>query len=167
MKMSKSERDQLQREFSILSSLQHENIVTYYHRDHIKAAQELHIYMEYCGGGDLSRKIRDLATARQHAPEEYVWDVLAQINSALYRCHYGEDPPPVGTNVLAPPHSPKKLRSKTQVTILHRDLKPENSNPPVPFLTMHLTNYYQSFLATMTRLSLGTLVSLKPLHHMI
>ena len=130
VKMSLREREQLQAEFSILSSLRHGNIVGYYHRDHIKAAQELHIYMEYCGGGDLSRKIKDLALKGQRAPEEYVWDVLAQLSSALYRCHNGEDPPPVGTNVLAPPQSPKKLRSKTQVVILHRDLKPENSQCP-------------------------------------
>ena len=127
VKMSQREREQLHAEFSILSSLRHENIVAYYHRDHLKASQELHIYMEYCGGGDLARKIKENKLKGIHPPEGYVWDVLAQLTMALYRCHYGEDPYPVGSDVLAPPPSPKKLRSKTQMMILHRDLKPDNS----------------------------------------
>ena len=126
-KMSQREREQLHAEFSILSSLRHNNIVAYYHREHLKASQDLHIYMEYCGGGDLSKKIKENRARNIRPSESYVWDVLAQLTMALYRCHYGEDPPAVGVEVLAPPPSPKKLRSKTQVMILHRDLKPDNS----------------------------------------
>jgi NIMA (never in mitosis gene a)-related kinase len=44
----------------------------------------------------------------------------------LYRCHYGENPPPPGHNVMgAGPNA--KPRSNGKPMILHRDLKPENS----------------------------------------
>ena len=124
--MSQKEREQLHAEFSILSSLRHPNIVAYYHREHLKSLQELHLYMEYCGGGDLGQVIKDLKIRNQVADEGFVWNTLSQLCSALYRCHYGEDPPPVGDNVMSPPKRKTALRSKSQVMILHRDLKPEN-----------------------------------------
>jgi hypothetical protein len=31
---------------------------TYYHHEHLKASQELYLYMEYCGGGDLGTFIK-------------------------------------------------------------------------------------------------------------
>jgi NIMA (never in mitosis gene a)-related kinase len=126
IKMSQKEREQLHAEFSILSSLRHPNIVAYYHREHLKSAQELHLYMEYCGGGDLGQLIKDFKARNQVADESFVWSVLSQLCSALYRCHYGEDPPPVGDNVMSAPKRKTGLRSKSQVMILHRDLKPEN-----------------------------------------
>lgn len=126
--MSLKEREQLHAEFSILSSLRHPNIVGYYHRDHLKPKQELHLYMEYCGGGDLSKRIKDLKSTNKFAEESYVWSVAAQLLTALYRCHYGKDPLEVGANVMAPPSKQESngLRQKNQVMILHRDLKPEN-----------------------------------------
>lgn len=124
--MSQKEREQLHAEFSILASLRHPNIVAYYHRDHLKATQELHLYMEYCGGGDLGQVIKELRTANQVADEGFVWSVVSQLTSALYRCHYGEAPPLVGDNVMAAPKRRTTLRTKNQVMILHRDLKPEN-----------------------------------------
>ena len=125
--MTAREREQLAAEFNILNSLRHENIVGYYHRDHLRDQQEVHLYMEYCGGGDLAMKIKEFGRKNERPSEEYVWDVVAQLTSALYRCHNGEVAPPVRGNILGPPASPKGLRSKTQVMILHRDLKPENS----------------------------------------
>lgn len=127
--MAAKEREQLHAEFSILSSLRHENIVQYFFRDHLKSAQELHIYMEYCGGGDLSRYIKDLKAKNQLAKEEFVWATFSQIVTALYRCHNGHDPPEVGTNAVgtAKDYKPSGLRTKNQLMILHRDLKPENS----------------------------------------
>ena len=125
--MSQKEREQLHAEFSILNSLKHPNIVGYYHREHLKATQELFLYMEYCGGGDLSQEIQKLKLRNQYADEEYVWSVFAQLVAALYRCHYGVDPPEV-KNVLGQGAAPKApgLKLKNQVMILHRDLKPEN-----------------------------------------
>lgn len=123
--MQKKERDQLHAEFSILHSLNHPNIVGYYHRDHIKDSKDLHLYMEYCSGGDLGLIIKKLKAKKEYASEDYLWDVFAQIVTALYRCHYGVDPPaPSGQG---PNTKPSGLRLKNQVMILHRDLKPENS----------------------------------------
>ncbi|MCJ1434384.1 G2-specific serine/threonine protein kinase [Xylographa pallens] len=128
IRMSQKEREQLQAEFSILHSLRHPNIVGYYHREHLKTSQELHIYMEYCNGGDLSQVIKSLVARNQLAEEEYVWSIFAQLVTALYRCHYGTDPPEVGKNFMGPDTNskPPGLRLKNQVMILHRDLKPEN-----------------------------------------
>lgn len=125
--MSQKEREQLTAEFNILSSLRHPNIVAYYHREHLKASQDLYLYMEYCGGGDLSMVIKNLKKTNKFAEEEFVWRILSQLITALYRCHYGADPPEVGSNVLGPAPKLSGLRGKqAQMTILHRDLKPEN-----------------------------------------
>lgn len=128
IRMSQKEREQLHAEFSILNSLRHPNIVAYYHREHLKPSQELHIYMEYCDGGDLSKVIKSLIAKNQLADEEYVWSIFAQLVTALFRCHYGVDPPEVGKNFMGPANNtkPAGLRLKNQVMILHRDLKPEN-----------------------------------------
>ncbi|KAI2632738.1 kinase-like protein [Xylaria nigripes] len=125
LKMSQKEREQLHTEFQILSSLRHPNIVGYFHREHLKQTQDLHLYMEYCGNGDLGRVIRDLIRTNKYAEEEFVWVVFSQLVTALYRCHYGVDPPEVGTNVLIAPKIKPKIPPGA-VTILHRDLKPEN-----------------------------------------
>ena len=84
--------------------------------------------MEYCNGGDLSQVIKSLVARNQLAEEEYVWSIFAQLVTALYRCHYGADPPEVGKNFMGPDANIKQpgLRLKNQVMILHRDLKPEN-----------------------------------------
>ena len=128
VKMSIKEREQLHAEFSILHSLRHPNIVAYYHREHLKSTQDIYLYMEYCGGGDLSKVIQKLKTNNQYAEEPFVWSIFCQLITALYRCHYGVDPPEVGKNIMGHGNAakPQGLRPKTQVMILHRDLKPEN-----------------------------------------
>lgn len=120
--MSQKERDQLHAEFSILASLKHSNIVGYFHREHLKQTQELYLYMEYCGGGDLGTIIKDLKRKREYPKEEFVWRILSQLVTALYRCHYGVDPPEPGTDFARQ----KDTRPKGKDMILHRDLKPEN-----------------------------------------
>lgn len=127
VKMSQKEREQLHVEFQILSTLRHPNIVGYYHRDHLKQSQDLHLYMEYCGGGDLGRVIRELAQKNQFAEEQFIWSIFSQLVTALYRCHYGLDPPPVGKNVLGLAKKQDQAPIPAGgITILHRDLKPEN-----------------------------------------
>lgn len=121
--MSQKERDQLHAEFSILSSLNHSNIVGYYHREHLKDSQELYLYMEYCGGGDLGSVIKELKRNNEFAKEEFVWRIFSQIVTALYRCHYGVDPPEPGSELSRQKDSRPLPRGKM---ILHRDLKPEN-----------------------------------------
>ncbi|KAF6219568.1 hypothetical protein HO133_004037 [Letharia lupina] len=136
IKMSQKEREQLHAEFSILNSLKHPNIVGYYHREHLKPTQELYLYMEYCGGGDLSKEILKLRGKDQYADEEYVWSIFSQLVAALYRCHYGVDAPEVGRNAMGPCGAlkPLGLKGKNQVMILHRDLKPENSKSQLSYL---------------------------------
>ncbi|KAA8569433.1 hypothetical protein EYC84_001069 [Monilinia fructicola] len=126
MRMSQKEREQLQAEFAILSSLKHPNIVGYYHREHLKSSQDLHLYMEYCGNGDLGRIIKDLQAKNKYAEEGFIWSIFAQLVSALYRCHYGVDPPEVGSNVMGLGNTAKPQKPAPGVMILHRDLKPEN-----------------------------------------
>jgi serine/threonine protein kinase len=125
--MSSKEREQLNAELQILSSLRHPNIVAYYHKEHLKASQDLHLYMEYCGNGDLSRVIRTLKSQNRFAEEEFVWSIFSQIVMALYRCHYGNDPPEVGKTPLKSVDTVKSVAVKKELMILHRDLKPENS----------------------------------------
>jgi NIMA (never in mitosis gene a)-related kinase len=126
LRMSQKEREQLHAEFQILSHLRHPHIVAYYHREHLKASQDLHLYMEYCGNGDLGRVIKDLQMKGQRAQESFVWSIFSQLVLALYRCHYGIDPPEVGGNVLGMPGGSSPKTPAGAVTILHRDLKPEN-----------------------------------------
>ncbi|KAL5598956.1 hypothetical protein BROUX41_003725 [Berkeleyomyces rouxiae] len=121
LKMSQKEREQLHAEFQCLSHLRHPNIVAYYHRDHLKETQELHLYMEYCGNGDLGRVIKDLASKGQRASEQFVWSIFGQLSSALYRCHYGIDPPSPSDGASNPGKAPAGT-----LCIMHRDLKPEN-----------------------------------------
>ncbi|KAI9725772.1 MAG: G2-specific serine/threonine protein kinase [Chrysothrix sp. TS-e1954] len=127
LQMSSKEREQLQSELSILKGLRHPNIVAYYEREHMKASSDLHIYMEFCEHGDLGKYIRELKGTKKTADEDFVWSVFTQLVTALYRCHYGEDPPEVGRNVIGLSSDAKPLRSKaSHAMILHRDLKPEN-----------------------------------------
>ncbi|CZT03342.1 probable NIMA-like protein kinase [Rhynchosporium agropyri] len=126
VRMSQKEREQLHAEFAILSSLRHPNIVGYYHREHLKASQDLHLYMEYCGNGDLGRVIKGLQLKKQLAEEGFVWSMFSQLVTALYRCHYGVDPPEVGSNVMGLGNSANPKQPASGVMILHRDLKPEN-----------------------------------------
>lgn len=130
VKMSQKEREQLHAEFSILSTLKHPNIVEYYHREHLKANQELYLYMEYCGGGDLGAVIKNLHNTGKSAEEEFVWRIFAQIVTALYRCHYGVDAPEPGSDVHRQAKDSRSTALKGKQghqMILHRDLKPENS----------------------------------------
>jgi NIMA (never in mitosis gene a)-related kinase 2 len=127
MKMSMKERDQLHSEFSILASLKNPHIVGYFHREHLKESQELYLYMEYCGGGDLGSVIKALKRKREYPKEEFVWRIMSQIVAALFRCHYGVDPPEPGDDLNR--QKDTRLKTKEQkeaIMILHRDLKPEN-----------------------------------------
>ncbi|KAL7273604.1 G2-specific serine/threonine protein kinase [Rhizina undulata] len=119
-RMSVKEKEQLTAEFAILSQLKHANIVQYIHREHIKSDCMLHLYMEYCGKGDLSKLIARCKNEGTLVPENVVWSILTQIILALYRCHNGVDPPKVGEPALKSSHGEKGAR------VLHRDLKPEN-----------------------------------------
>lgn len=126
--MSQKEREQLQAELLILKGLRHPNIVAYYEREHIKSDSILHIYMEYCEHGDLGKRIKHLQRNNLMAEEDFVWSIFAQLVTALYRCHYGEDVPEVGKTMIGLGSNVKQIRNRSPHSmILHRDLKPENS----------------------------------------
>lgn len=120
--MNAKERNQLKAEFRILKRLDHPNIVRYLHHDFITSCEQVHLYMEFCGGGDLSAVIRRLRETGSYMPEHDVWNVFVQLVLALYRCHYNADPPK-----LEYPFQQLDQDPQTPVAfILHRDIKPEN-----------------------------------------
>ncbi|KAK6361109.1 G2-specific serine/threonine protein kinase [Orbilia blumenaviensis] len=139
-RMSAKEKEQLTAEFSILSKLQHPNIVRYFNREHNKTDQSLYIYMEYCGGGDLSTHIKRCKSNGTLVPEHVVWSIFTQLVLALYKCHHGSDPPALedmneswerkkkpGSSIAAAAAAANTGGSKTnREVIVHRDLKPEN-----------------------------------------
>lgn len=143
--MSDKEKNQLVAEFEILARLKHRNIVEYFHRDHIKKEQSIHLYMEYCGSGDLSTIIKRCKAERTMVPEHYVWSIFAQVLQALYRCHNGINPPEVG-DVFSPEKPMMPQPTGDIVRILHRDLKPDNSRYPlVGRDTVHRLTFMASF----------------------
>ncbi|KAK6455344.1 G2-specific serine/threonine protein kinase [Scheffersomyces xylosifermentans] len=121
--MNVQERNQLISELRILRELDHTNIVKYYRHDHIMEKKSIHIYMEYCDGGDLAQIITNFKKNKEQVPEEFIWQVLVQILLALHRCHYGIDAKKVNlfsnTN-----NSEPSINSET--VIIHRDIKPDN-----------------------------------------
>lgn len=128
--MGQKEKDQLRAELEVLASLKHVNIVQYWDRQHLKSSHDLHLYMEYCGNGDLGGYIKKLKDRDRYADEDFVWAMFAQLICALYRCHYGEDPPKVGDEARVSNKKPVVFQTKEgRRMILHRDLKPENGKP--------------------------------------
>jgi len=67
--MSQREKEQLHAEIRVLERLQHTHIVRYVSRHHVKASNELHLYMEYCSSGDLGGYIKRLARTNSYADE--------------------------------------------------------------------------------------------------
>ncbi|KAK5685689.1 G2-specific serine/threonine protein kinase [Elasticomyces elasticus] len=125
-RMQPRERDQLGAELDILRTLRHPNIVQYYSREHIKSTQDVYLYMEYCGNGDLGGYIKKLKDRNVLAEEEFVWSIFAQLIGALYRCHYGEDAPGPGQEAVVRQGKTGLQTKAGHRVILHRDLKPEN-----------------------------------------
>ncbi|EPS36868.1 hypothetical protein H072_9490 [Dactylellina haptotyla CBS 200.50] len=139
-RMSPKEKEQLTAEFSILSKLQHPNIVRYYNREHNKTDQSLYIYMEFCGGGDLSTHIKRCKSNGTLVPEQIVWSIFTQLVLALYKCHNGSDPPaledmtegwekkkkPLQAAVVASNGAATGTKASGREVVVHRDLKPEN-----------------------------------------
>ncbi|KAI3403507.2 KIN3 [Candida oxycetoniae] len=128
--MNSHERNQIISELRILKELNNKNIVRYYMHDHIISQKCIHIYMEYCSGGDLAKYISDYKTNKEDVPEELIWQVLVQMLLALYRCHYGCDAEKV--NLF---HQEDNLSNKlrnvspkinSDSVIIHRDIKPDN-----------------------------------------
>ncbi|EGW35823.1 uncharacterized protein SPAPADRAFT_131846 [Spathaspora passalidarum NRRL Y-27907] len=118
--MNDHEKQQLVSELRILRELTHPNIVKYYHDEHLPERKSIHIYMEYCDGGDLAKVISNFKKNKESIPEEFIWQVLVQTLLALYRCHYGQDAPKV--NLFGSSKSPNVKGE----AVIHRDIKPDN-----------------------------------------
>ncbi|KAG7193632.1 G2-specific serine/threonine protein kinase [Scheffersomyces spartinae] len=121
--MNTHERMQTISELRILRELNHPNIVKYYSHEHFLDRKLIHIYMEYCEGGDLAHCIKRFKSCKERVPETFIWKVLIQILLALHKCHYGIDAPKDNLLDLGD-HSEPTINNET--VIIHRDIKPDN-----------------------------------------
>ncbi|CAK9439878.1 uncharacterized protein LODBEIA_P39780 [Lodderomyces beijingensis] len=120
--MNNHERNQIISELRILKELKNKHIVRYFKHEHVSSQKSIHIYMEYCSGGDLAKYIRQYKSTSTQVPEEFIWQVLVQMLNALYRCHYGCDVDKV--NLFK--SSPTTPQINSDSVIIHRDIKPDN-----------------------------------------
>lgn len=120
--MNAQERNQLISELRILRELNHPHIVKYCRHDHIISNKCIHIYMEYCDGGDLGQVINNFKKNKETVPEEFIWQVFVQTLLALHKCHYGIESKKV--NLFSNDEVEPSINSET--VIIHRDIKPEN-----------------------------------------
>ncbi|CAK6984434.1 interferon-induced very large GTPase 1-like isoform X1, partial [Scomber scombrus] len=95
-RMSTEERQKAQQEVEVLSNLSHPFIVQY--KESFEDTSCLCIVMDYCEGGDLSKKIK--SQKGKHFSEQQILDWFVQICLALKHTHDRK--------------------------ILHRDIKPQN-----------------------------------------
>lgn len=120
--MNSHERVQLIDELRILKDLKHPNIVEYHCFDHLSEKRTLHIYMEYCTGGDLAQSIASFKKDQTSVPEGLIWQVMLHMLYALHKCHYNFNAGKVnlfGVDVNEPPINQKQV-------VIHRDIKPDN-----------------------------------------
>ncbi|KAH9033706.1 kinase-like domain-containing protein [Lactarius deliciosus] len=103
---------------NILKDLDHDHIVRYYDRHVDRDAGTLYIFMEYCGGGDLSSVIKQAQKNNRLIPEETVWHYFMQILLALHYCHH----PNAGNSRSGG----SAAEGERKAPILHRDIKPDN-----------------------------------------
>lgn len=122
--MNAQEKNHIISELRILRELNHPHIVKYARHDHIADKKAIHIYQEYCDGGDLGKVISTFKRNRENVPEEFIWDVLVQTLLALHRCHYGIE----AKNVDLFLGSTAKLEPTvdSETVVIHRDIKPDN-----------------------------------------
>lgn len=93
--LATKERETALQEVTLLSRLNHPNIVKYYHN--FMVSDTLVIIMQYCEGGDLSSYIKDMAARKLRIQEVQIMSFIVQALQALQYIH--------------------------QERILHRDLK--------------------------------------------
>lgn len=97
--LSVAETEASAQEVALLAQLHHPHITRYY-ENFVNSNQVLCIVMEYCTGGDLSKRILHMSQTQTYLTEEEALIWFVQIALALQYCH--------------------------QHKILHRDLKPSN-----------------------------------------
>jgi serine/threonine protein kinase len=133
-------REDAEREYSILSRLNHPNIVKYV--DYRWRPDKAKLYMEYCPEGNLLDIIKESQMYYYHMisssfayvlltycistgsslSEVLVWSALAQLASALMYCHYGVRTSWDGSTPVSYP-------AEEWDPVIHRDIKPANGSP--------------------------------------
>lgn len=96
--MQTKQRENLESEVKLLSTMQHPNIVAY--KGSVMREGNLYIYMEYCEHGDVYTYLRDAKKLNKMPQEHRVFEWFIQITLALQAVH--------------------------QKRILHRDMKTQN-----------------------------------------
>ncbi|ODV86021.1 hypothetical protein CANARDRAFT_17295 [[Candida] arabinofermentans NRRL YB-2248] len=124
--MNNKEKQQLTSEFRILRDLKHPNIVEYLHHEHIQDKQMVNLYMEYCGGGDLSNLIKSYKQRGEFIDETIIWRIFTQVLLALYLCHYGKNCESVKDLFNSTTDDDEEISANGNNTVIHRDIKPDN-----------------------------------------
>jgi serine/threonine protein kinase len=120
----------MHREWMILSSVHHPNIVSYEDFSFDPNGPGLaKLYMEYCPEGDLRRHLKKVSQDdRLHYHEGL--QVLEQLTQALLYIHHGVSrngsSTDLASNISAGLQPAGEDDPTKWVTILHRDIKPEN-----------------------------------------
>ncbi|KAG8466216.1 hypothetical protein KFE25_001972 [Diacronema lutheri] len=83
--MSEQERMRALQEAQLLAQLNHPNIVAYV--DSFVAKSKLHLFMQYCEGGDLDARLVRMKAAGEVVPETLVLDWASQMAFALSYLH--------------------------------------------------------------------------------
>uniref|UniRef100_A0A0L0NVU6 non-specific serine/threonine protein kinase n=1 Tax=Candidozyma auris TaxID=498019 RepID=A0A0L0NVU6_CANAR len=122
--MSIQERNHIISELRILRELNHPNVVKYYHHDHLPEEKVIHIYQEYCDGGDLAKVISTFKRNGENVPEGFIWEVMILTLLALHRCHYGIDAKKV--DLFRGSDNSPEPQVDSETVIIHRDIKPDN-----------------------------------------
>lgn len=122
--MNAQEKNHIISELRILRELNHPYIVKYMRHDHIPEKKAIHIYQEFCDGGDLAKVISTFKRNKQSVPEEFIWEVLVQMLLALHRCHYGIDAKNV--DLFSRSGNGEEPQVNSERVIIHRDIKPDN-----------------------------------------
>ena len=137
--MNNQEKNHIISELRILRELDHPHIVRYLRHDHISEKKAIHIYQEYCDGGDLGKIISRFKRNKESIPEEFIWEVLVQTLLALHRCHYGIDASKV--NLFSGAKKENEPTVDSETVIIHRDIKPENIFIMEPKKTIKLGDF--------------------------
>jgi hypothetical protein len=133
----------IHREWTILSSVHHPNIVAYEDFSYDpNGARLAKLYLEYCPRGDLSRHLKGNSRDDRLEYHEGL-QVLEQLTQALLYIHHGVSRNGSSTelaSVVSAGLQPTGEDDPTKwATILHRDIKPANGKAPSTLCRSRLT----------------------------
>ncbi|MCJ1391016.1 hypothetical protein MMC18_003877 [Xylographa bjoerkii] len=108
----------VERECTILAQLDHPNVIKQV--DVMWQPHKAKIYMEYCEGGSLQDLMNERIESKTPIREQYIWNILFQLASALLYCHLG----------LLVDNQGRVSSDRRNIAqwnpVLHRDIKPAN-----------------------------------------